>query len=221
MQKKDEKIKEIDKMIEKDIDPQMDKLKKEKEQYILYNSQNIEVTRLNRELRAFEYYIKQKFRAERQGQILNLQELDSEKRNDKQRIQKELTKIESELKLYLQKKTKESDTEYEKISSLCAQLQKDLWKKETDVKNLKSRIDDYEKEQQTSSELQQDKQYNIKRILQKLDFIKSNLSQSESTLKQKKDVQEEAVRNIDAYAKGQSSVEDAKEGLKQQINEAE
>lgn len=99
--------------------------------------------------------------------------------------------------------------------------EQDLWKKETDVKNLKSRIDDYEKEQQTSSELQQDKQYNIKRILQKLDFIKSNLSQSESTLKQKKDVQEEAVRNIDAYAKGQSSVEDAKEGLKQQINEAE
>lgn len=51
-------MKEINDLINTDIQPKMSKLKEEKEQYLIWKSSEIEINKMDRKLKAFEYFNK-------------------------------------------------------------------------------------------------------------------------------------------------------------------
>lgn len=95
IKKKEEKVKEINDLIDSDIQPKMRKLKDEKEQYLIWKSSEVEINKMDRKLKAYDYFNKQTIYADRIREI--------ESRNRPLELAKnELIKVSEDHKLVLE-----------------------------------------------------------------------------------------------------------------------
>jgi structural maintenance of chromosome 2 len=58
IEKKEEKLKQVQDLIEGEIRPQMDKLLKEKNMFLIWRTQETEKNRLRQQVHSYEYYKK-------------------------------------------------------------------------------------------------------------------------------------------------------------------
>lgn len=69
IQKKDETVKEINNLIGTDIQPKMIKLKEERELYVIWKNCEVEINKMDKKLKAFEYFTKNNILKERTKEI--------------------------------------------------------------------------------------------------------------------------------------------------------
>lgn len=91
-------MKEINDLIDTDIQPKMKKLKEEKEQYLIWKSSEVEINKMDRKLKAFDYYNKNTLLVDRVREIESKQPALELSRSELSRAVAEHTSVVEEIK---------------------------------------------------------------------------------------------------------------------------
>ncbi|GAB68849.1 structural maintenance of chromosome 2 [Plasmodium cynomolgi strain B] len=180
MGKKDQKLEEINKVLVDEIEPTLVKLKKEKEEYNKFISNNEEIEKFEKIEIAYKYYVAK-----------NMMEKSEEKIEDamdeKKVLEKDIKDIDKEIEIYKKEKEQEGTNGKENFSSQVGsqnrrkRKRKGKKKKEEikkEIKRIEKKLNDYEKNDEKNNK-------NLKSyedLKKKIELLREELSEKQTTI---------------------------------------
>jgi len=197
MQKKDLKLAEIDKILNEDVNPMLERLQKEKEDYLIWKSKKDETEELEKKLLIVEYY--------------NCLEKCQQNKDITEDYLKQLKKAEEKKEKTNQKleELKKQETETLGTSDTSNKLNEELEKAKNEINQEKANLDSKQKElKETTQEIQtQEKELlenstNQKRLAQKIQYLESNKQRKEQQVSEKLSQLENLKTSLQALEQG-------------------
>lgn len=237
MEKKEEKLKDINDLLKREIEPQMEKLrkvhffdlfeifilKKEKETYLLWKSGEMELNRLTKILSAYEYFSKSTILTNLQNEIEELRVIDSRNKQNRESSGFELSQIEKKISSYENEKRRASNMNENKgsLDQKFNEKQKQIIQLESEMKNMLKNLQTLEEEQTNREAFRKQNKSKLAKMAQMIDFSNITLKEYEDALREKKAQFEEAKRNLQGSKGGGNNLEEAYESVKKQLEIAE
>ena len=188
---------------------------------MLWKSGELELSRLNKTLSAFEYFNKTKFFQQLSAEISDIRSIDAELKQNREVFQGEFSRVEKQIKNHENEK-KDKEFSLEKKSFLDEKFnekQKQLINIEAELKNMMRDLDLFEEEQGNNEVLKKENTSKLAKLSQMIEFSNITLKEYESTLKEKKSQYEESKRNL--LGSKVDSFEEAGETINKQLEQAE
>ncbi|ANQ10203.1 Structural maintenance of chromosomes protein [Plasmodium coatneyi] len=180
MGKKDQKLEEINKVLVDEIEPTLVKLKKEKEEYNKFISNNEEIEKFEKIEIAYKYYVAK-----------NMMEKSKEKIEDamdeKKVLEKDIKDIDKEMEIYKKEKEKLASQTYvasEPMKILISEKEQ----VEKKISHLKSEAKIEGKEKEKEKKKKEEIKKEIKRIEKKLNDYEKNDEKNNKNLKSYEDL---------------------------------
>ncbi|EGR27336.1 structural maintenance of chromosomes 2, putative [Ichthyophthirius multifiliis] len=214
IKKKEEKVKEINDLIETDIQPKMKKLKKEREEYLIWKSSEIEINRMERQLKAYEYFNKNQLLKDRQIELEDHKKLQLNTQKELKNSTQEYQVCLDELKKYGRQQDQEGDKKLKKLEEKCKELEEKISECEKQREITKKHQQQSIQDLKIFQKKQKDCEDTIQKNQKELEYQTKYLTEITNEIQQKKDQLNEAnqMQNQDG-----SNLEGVKEQLDQQI----
>lgn len=191
--------------------------------YLQWKSGQIELEKVQRYVRAYEYYEQKKVLEDRRLELASLKSKEQEVQRWLNENVHKKRKLMEEIEEYRSKRT---DNMYENFSELEGQVKlkkKEIADLETELKNLNKNIKESEKEKDAIEGTIAELEASIVRIDQKVIYLDSNIEKQTKQLKERKELYENNERQLKSLLNNKDKVgaEDASFLLDKQIKERE
>ncbi|CDW71413.1 structural maintenance of [Stylonychia lemnae] len=215
IRKKDAKLQEIDKILEDDVNPQLEQLRKDKEEYALFKSNEGLIQENEKILVAYEYFDIHKFLSGSDREL-------EKKRNERLKYERDITNKTQEvetLKVQLSQIQKQTNStkEEETLKRQINGIEKSILTESLEMEKLQNSERAFlliQKEAQTSIDKLQNE---INKLIKKITDIDSeSLGQIEKDIEQKKD----QIRDLEKEVKMIKEGKDNKGSAQEAINKA-
>uniref|UniRef100_A0A914BXX7 RecF/RecN/SMC N-terminal domain-containing protein n=1 Tax=Acrobeloides nanus TaxID=290746 RepID=A0A914BXX7_9BILA len=208
IEKKEGKVHEIKKLMDEDILPKVEKLKRDRNNYLEYQKIGRDIDNLKRKLLAFDY-------ANSQAQAEKYTKLTTEKENELELISREIQdtgrRIE-QLKEEYDQMEKQKATKFGNEKAQLEQTVKELQKKQTDVESRRDAKKDANKSLKTNVDRKTKSLNSDKKELEKkrkeLEKMESENGGQEKRGKDAEEKLQKARSKMEALAKGMTTDED-------------
>ncbi|KAL4472622.1 hypothetical protein ABPG74_018571 [Tetrahymena malaccensis] len=214
IKKKEEKVKEINDLIDTDIQPKMRKLKEEKEQYLIWKSSEVEINKMDRKLKAYDYFNKNNLLKERMREIESKQSILTHAQRELTKVTNEYQQVIDEMKNHGRKQDAEKDKQLSRYEQALKTLEDSILKQEKEREIIKKhQISSMQelKKQENKVRLCEE---NIAKFEKDLEYSRQQLADLQTEYDQKK----ENLNEINRLSKNDSgNIDAAKEQVDEQI----
>lgn len=129
IEKKEEKLRQVQDLIDTEIRPQMDKLVKEKNMFLVWRTQETEKNRLRQQVHSYDYHKKSLSIAQKAEETLTLLDQQGESKQLLITQQDNIRKIEAEVSNLTKgtslKELEDAEKNFKKLSHVCLRLEKE------------------------------------------------------------------------------------------------
>eukprot|EP00357_Protocruzia_adherens_P010557 CAMPEP_0115037876 /NCGR_PEP_ID=MMETSP0216-20121206/43069_1 /TAXON_ID=223996 /ORGANISM="Protocruzia adherens, Strain Boccale" /LENGTH=851 /DNA_ID=CAMNT_0002418159 /DNA_START=65 /DNA_END=2617 /DNA_ORIENTATION=+ len=220
MQKKENKVQEINNLIKTEIEPQLEKLKKDRENYLLWKRNQASIQMLEKLLIAYEYHLREKSLQDKEKELEALDEAQEIIKADQARFATMIEEATQKYNALRKKKSKEVEAQYSELEKQVNEIHKNLVSKESELTNKKKTVKeicaDINKITKSIEDCKTSIDTNSKAAVQ---LAETRERLSEST-KDKQAQLTEAQRTLQAIKEG-INVDDADSSIKNQLSQAE
>lgn len=220
IKKKENKLEEINKLLAEEITPQLEKLMKDKQNYLTWKSRENEISRIFKILTAFDYFNMRRNLHSKSDEILQLKQQEEDYRGDLNGvIQKielvnvQINTIESKFKNQIDQNVKDLENRFKELTNNIKSYKHN---KDNIIKNLEN-----SQKEINRLELKNEKLNTAAENLdkQKKDFI-SNLELYEKDFENKSNFLKELERNLENVNTGKNTIEGELFNINKLITEA-
>lgn len=145
---------------------------------------------------------------ERNVEINHLKNVERESMTKIKKYEDQLKKIQRDLEEYKNQKNAKAFDTFRRLEKECTEMHKEILTLENETEKLKEKIKDSETDQERCDQTIAELEAAISRLDQKMKFAETNIDKQAKTLKEKKNMYEEAKRNLQALQKGDEIVAD-------------
>lgn len=220
IKKKENKLEEINKILSEEISPQLEKLMKDKQNYLTWKSRENEIARIMKFLTAYDYFNMEKVLTSKSDEIQQYKKQEEDCRVElNQLIQhidtlnNEITIIEGKFKNQIDKNLKELESKFKEITN---QIKTYKHNKENALKNIQGN----QKEIATLEALNTKLSRTIENLEKQKKDKSSNLEISEKDLENNENYLRELERNLENLNAGKNTTEVELFNLSKLIKEA-
>jgi structural maintenance of chromosome 2 len=207
IKKKENKLEEINKILAEEISPQLEKLMKDKQNYLTWKSRENEIVRISKTVTAFDYYTLDKTVLSRSDEITQLKGLEEGYRLEINKVvldidglNQKITVIESKYSNQIDKNLKELEGKHKETASELKNLKHSK-------ENLSKNIDSNNKELSLLESKNEKLQNTIENITKQKRDASSTLDILEKELETKTNFLKELERNLEAINAGKNTTE--------------
>ncbi|KAK1284389.1 Structural maintenance of chromosomes protein 2-2 [Acorus calamus] len=169
LEKKQAKVDEMDKLLDHDILPALEKLRKERMQYMQWSNGNAELDRLRRFCIAYEYVQAEKVRDSAVGGVGEIKAKIADIDGSTERMQVEIQEMEGRISILTAEREAKLGGEMKALSERVDALSRDLVKETTILTNQEESL----KTEKTSAE----------KIVRSIEDVKNSIKERDSTVK--------------------------------------
>lgn len=220
IKKKENKLEEINKILSEEISPQLEKLMKDKQNYLTWKSRESEIARIMKILTAYDYYYMDRSLSSKADEIVQFRKQEEECRSELlstvqevDQINNQMTQIESKFRNLMDKSLKDLENKFKESNN---QLKSEKHNKENILKNL----DNNHKEINKFEALIERLSSAIENLEKQKKDKNSNLEMFEKDFENKQNFLRELERNLENVSAGKNTTESELHNLNKLITEA-
>ncbi|XP_057988646.1 structural maintenance of chromosomes protein 2-1 isoform X2 [Hevea brasiliensis] len=199
LEKKQSKVDEINKLLDQEILPALEKLRKERMQYMQWANGNAELDRLKRFCIAYEYFQAEKIRDSAVVEVEQIKAKILEIDNDKERTQVEIQKMETKISQLTAEKEASMGGEVKTLSEKVHMLSQDLVR---EISVLNNKDDTLRSENENAQKIV----YSVEDLKQSVEEGASAVRKSEERAADLKKRVEKLSKNLDEHEKDYQGV---------------
>ena len=172
MEKKEEKVKEISELLKGEIEPQMERLRREKETFYIWKSGELELSKLNKQLRGYEYFQKSKLQSSLNREVSELSHRVENVRQKRIELSRTVQDLENQQQKCISEKQNQSTEIYKTLDEKLKKEKQYFIEKESELKNAKRRIEDIDRNKEKNSQAIREAEQFISNVVKRLEFNK-------------------------------------------------
>ncbi|CAD8056014.1 unnamed protein product [Paramecium primaurelia] len=215
IQKKEEKLKQVNEIIEAEIQPQMQKLTDEKNIFQLWRAQEAQILVLKKDLFSYDYYQKAKTLRLKKN---DLQIVNEQITNQEEKMRYENAEISTIQEKIQSLQEQNRNNKYEQITEKYKEKQKLVNTLEKQVQNTRRQKETIESEKIKLEHALRTYQTDKERTDQKIEIADRQLKQVSDELKEKKDLLDEQIGQQNQSEDG-NIAQNGKQMIQRQIND--
>jgi structural maintenance of chromosome 2 len=220
IKKKENKLEEINKILSEEISPQLEKLMKDKQNYLTWKSRESEIARIMKILTAYDYYYMDRSLSSKADEIVQFRKQEEECRSELlstvqevDQINNQILQIESKFRNLMDKSLKDLENRFKESNN---QLKSEKHNKENILKNLENNHKEINKFEALIERLSSA----IENLEKHKKDKNSNLEMFEKDLENKQNFLRELERNLENVNAGKNTTESELHNLNKLITEA-
>ncbi|CAK4687330.1 unnamed protein product [Aphanomyces euteiches] len=205
MAKKEKKVDEINKILAEEITPTLEKLRKEKMNYMQWAANNTEMERLNRFCIAFEFTKAEQVSAKSSSELSELQEKLQSLGDQRVEHESQMESIQDQIDKINMNRNKHMRGEFQALKEKEESLGKELVKIKTKFANSKSTLENVEKKAQSLQDQRSEIQQTIRSMEESLKSEVETFHQVQATYNAKSETLSSIVDEIQSLNAGVST----------------
>lgn len=184
MMKKDKKVEEINAILAEEITPTLEKLRQEKQQYLIWAANNTELDRLERFCIAYKYQKAVEIISTVDANVRQLEQSFESSREREEKLQKRITEMDHEIDGIECEKEKSGEPNLQTLKAKVNQLDQQVAKMQTQYQNAESQIKAQVEKQRLLSEQRKDAEKSMQKLQRETEKKKKEVTSSKKHMEE-------------------------------------